>query len=338
MGASSSSSNSPTTTTAITTIIKTTSTDEDNQILANALSAILGKEILADSSEQQTEIQQNVEKISLFDQHLTSFIYGKVGSDDKIIDESLITLNITILSSKTTFTCSVERDASVDKLKQIVYEREGLLCNKQNLIDCGQEIDDGHLLSEYEIQDSSTIFVVRLRSHNGNNSLILDKDSRDPKYDYDFTHIQDQGKRFYRGGIEYCRPCGWKRYAIKVTGKYESDDWLGSRNGPGEWPVSYHGTRHDAAQSIAQIGYDLTKGKCFAYGHGIYSTPDINVAKRYARSFTINNDRYLVILQNRVNPKTLIKLPAKQVHDQGEYWISPDNKDIRPYAYCILKV
>lgn len=212
------------------------------------------------------------------------------------------------------------------------------MCDKQNLIYCGQEIDDGHLLSEYGIQDSSTILVVRLRSHNANDILVLDNKSRDPQYDYDFTHVQDKDERFYRGGIEYRRPCGWKRYVIQVLGKYENDDWLGSENSSNEWPVSYHGTKHHVVQSIAHTGYDLTKGVRSLYGRGIYSTPNINVAKDYATEFSVNNNRYYVVLQNRVKPKAMIKRTASEVGDQGEYWISPDEKDIQPYGYCIMKI
>ncbi len=81
--------------------------------------------------------------MSLFDQHLTSFVYGKVGVDDSTSDESLMTLHINILATKATYSCIIERDANVDKLKQIIYEKEGVLRNKQNLIYCGQEIDEG---------------------------------------------------------------------------------------------------------------------------------------------------------------------------------------------------
>jgi hypothetical protein len=338
MGNSSPSPTSRTTTATVTTTIKTTfSRDEDDQILAAALSAILGKEILPESSIDQSLNPQNVDKVSLFDQYLASFEYGKVGSDDEVIDETFINLNITILASETSFSCSLKRDATVDQLKQIIYERQGLLCNTQNLIYCGREIDDGHLLSEYGIQDASLIFVFPLRTPNTNNLLILDSDSRDLRYDYDFTNVQDKGRHFYRGGIEYYRPCGWRRYAIKVKGKYESNAWLGPRNNPNEWPVSYHGTGCDGTQSIAQAGHDLTKGKRFKFGYGIYSTPDINIAKRYAKSFTVNNNRYYVVCQNRVNPKTLTKISAKQAGGQVEYWISPSTTDMRPYGYCIFK-
>jgi hypothetical protein len=166
--------------------------------------------------------------------------------------------------------------------------------------------------------------------------LVLDRANWAQEYDRDFTDIVDTGERLTRGGLEYRRPYGWKRYAIKVIGKYEDDVWLGSSNGPNEWPVSYHGTGHGAAKSIAQTGYDLTKHTRHAHGRGIYSTPDINGAIGHAKSFTINAQEYLVILQNRVNPKTSIKL-SRDVTGVGELWISPNETDIRPYGICIKK-
>ncbi|CAF4942759.1 unnamed protein product [Rotaria sp. Silwood1] len=316
-------------------MLRDSSTGDNEQILAAAFSAILGKEILPESNIPQ-QTQQHINKISIFDQHLTCFVYGKVGQQDTNKDESFMTIYITILATKTNFPVTIECDASVDKLKQIIYEKEGILRNKQNLIYCGQEIDEGHLLSEYDIQESSEITVVRLRAMNSDDLLVLDKAALDPMYNYDFTNINDNGKKFTRGGIEYRRPCGWQRYAIKVTGKYENDIWLGSNNSPDEWPVSYHGTRHDAVNSIAQIGYDLTKHQRFAHGRGIYSTPDVNVAKGFAKSFTKDGQQYLVILQNRVNPKNLIKLLHEDTGN-GEYWISSDPADIRPYGVCIMK-
>jgi hypothetical protein len=274
--------------------------------------------------------------VSLFDQHLTSFVYGKVGIGTSNNNKSLMTLYITILATKTTFPCVIEREASVDKLKQIIYEKEGIFCNKQNLIYCGQEIDEGHLLSEYDIRDSSEISVVRLRAMNANDILVLDRSSWDQRYDYDFTNIDDKGKRFTRAGVEYRRPCGWKRYAIKVFGKYENEAWLGSNDSPDEWPVSYHGTGHEAANSIAQVGYDLTKHHRFVYGRGIYSTPNIDVAKAFAKSFIQNEQEYLVVLQNRVNPKNTIKLSGDEIGVE-EYWISPSAIDVRPYGVCIME-
>ena len=175
---------------------------------------------------------------------------------------------------------------------------------------------------------------LRLR---GGGISILDPSSVDPRYDYDFTNINDKNKEFMRVGIKYARPCGWKRYAIKVLDKFENTVWLGQNNNPGEWPVSYHGTGRNEAKTIAMDGFDLTKGKRFVFGYGVYSTPDIKVAEKYAKRFTYKNNQYLVVLQNRVNPQTLLKLSANQT-GVGEYWISPSDKGIRPYGLCIRKL
>lgn len=227
-------------------------------------------------------------------------------------------LQITVLSTKSTFSCATEYDASVDKLKKYIYEKTGILCTKQNLIYCGQETDEGHLLSEYGIQDSHQISLVRWKAMNSDDLLALDKDSLDPAYDYDFTNVNDAGQRLTRGSLEYRRPCGWKRYAIYVLGKYENEVWLGCSNSENEWPVSYHGTRHSVISSIAQTGYDLTKHKRFARGCGIYSTPYISDAKCFAQSFEIGGQEYMIDLKNRVNPKNLIKLTNKETGN-GEY-------------------
>jgi hypothetical protein len=137
--------------------------------------------------------------------------------------------------------------------------------------------------------------------------------------------------------MNYIRPCGWRRFAIKVSDKYENLIWLGQTNEPGEWPVSYHGTGFNRAKSIAMDGYDLTKGKRFAYGYGVYSTPDIKVAEKYAVQFFHEGHQYLVVLQNRVNPTSLIKISADRT-SVGEYWLNSSDKDVRPYGICIRKL
>jgi hypothetical protein len=79
----------------------------------------------------------------------------------------------------------------------------------------------------------------------------LDPSDLAPEYDYDFTNVRDgNSSTDYRGDFEYKRPCGWRRFTIKVKGRseYGSDDtWLGpngicTASAPKEWPVCYHGT------------------------------------------------------------------------------------------------
>lgn len=166
----------------------------------------------------------------------------------------------------------------------------------------------------------------------------------DSNYDVDFTKLTDSGEIFHRGGRPYRRPCGWKRYAFRVLGKYENDNWIGA-NQPrqseidsveGEWPVSYHGTSYHNGLSIAKEGYQLSKCVRQFFGQGIYSTPDINVAALYAQDFEYKGDVYQIVLQNRVNPES-INIVEKSVTGIGEYWISAVEEDLRPYGMCVRK-
>ncbi|CAF1029194.1 unnamed protein product [Adineta ricciae] len=315
----------------------TNSTENDgDELLAAALSSILGKEIVPESSVLK-QTQRHVSKISLLNQHVASLVYGKVGRDDSSTNKLLLTVYVTVLATKQKFSCVIERDASVDKLKQWIFQKTNITCDKQNLIHCGEEMDEGHLLSEYNVQDSSEISVIRLRAMNANDILILDSSTRDSHYDYDFTNIDDTGKSFTRANVQYRRPCGWRRFAIRVCGKYENEIWLGCDNRNGEWPVSYHGTKHDAAISIAQSGFDLSKHKRFLYGRGVYTTPNIDIAETFATHFTRNGRKFCVVIQNRINPETVVKLSADQ-DGVDDYWISPSADDVRPYGYCIKSI
>ncbi|CAF1646594.1 unnamed protein product [Didymodactylos carnosus] len=109
-----------------------------------------------------------------------------------------------------------------------------------------------------------------------------------------------------------------------------------------EWPVSYHGTGKHNALSIAAEGFKLSKGVNFVHGKGIYSTPELEVAKLYAKEFQYENEIYICLIQNRVNPKYLQVFQT----EVGTYWLSTappsDQSDlletdlIRPYALCIF--
>ena len=161
----------------------------------------------------------------------------------------------------------------------------------------------------------------------------LDLDEFAPKFNYDFTTRQSDGT-YMRNKFEYHRPYGWYRYGLNVIGKYDDDKWLGpdgirTDTSPNEWPVSYHGTNMENAKTIAKEGFSLAKSTRFKYGKGIYSTPLPSVAEGYSQEFKHNGSTCYVILQNRVNPK------AMEVVNGDKYWISPNEKDIRPYGILV---
>ena len=229
---------------------------------------------------------------------------------------------------------------TIQDLKALVERKSGIPSDEQRLTLAGKQLEDGRNLASYNVQPHDTIHLTRrLRGGGKEEALYLDESLRAPSLDKDFTYENDSGKEFYRGSKRYHRPCGWLRYALKVSGKFpDGDTWLGTsgirtESTPGEWPVSYHGTNKCNAGSIAEAGYDLSKGKRFLYGEGIYSTPSIDVAAAYARIYQHAGGSYKMVFQNRVREN--FKVITSNETKIGEYWVSPSDRDIRPYAICI---
>lgn len=207
--------------------------------------------------------------------------------------------------------------------------------------DVRKQRDLGKTVTPLEIKD---VFYGQL-----NTSQIKDEERQplyyipdsayDPKHDYDFTNYKRDDTRCVRGDYPYSRPAGWNRKAINVIKKYEDDVWLGQAgwrdtSSPGEWPVSYHGTKIYNVPSIVKGGYDTSKCVRQAYGPGIYSTPEIKVAESYATQFTYKGEDFKCILQNRVN----LKKTKEHNTGRGIYFVTPDVNDIRPYGVCLKKI
>ncbi|TDH09858.1 hypothetical protein EPR50_G00091760 [Perca flavescens] len=164
-----------------------------------------------------------------------------------------------------------------------------------------------------------------IRKDNKTGGIFIDpnyqwsKEHLDPKFDYDFTKLRDT-KEYYRGEEKYKRPCGWQRFALKVLDEFGDNTWLGNNNRrtqsvPGEWPVSYHGTQEKFVKAIIEENYK--KGVREAHGPGIYSTPNIDEAEKYAHEFTskTTGKKYKTVLQNRINPK------YREICRRKDYWL-----------------
>ncbi|CAF2750386.1 unnamed protein product [Rotaria sp. Silwood2] len=247
-----------------------------------------------------------------------------------------------IMSTGKAFDLDVILDNSIYDLKKIIENREAIETQYQIILKDDQQLADNVHLGDCLTDSCASLFVNIVLS----GPLALDPSLLAPHLDFDFTDIDDTEKMFTRGNHVYERPSGCKRIALNVAGNYGYDDrWLGMPVTDEEWPVSYHGTGKHNAMSITEEGYKISKSQNFKFGKGIYSTPEVEVAKLYAKEFEHDGQKYFVMFQNRVNPRYL-KVIYKEENDIGTYWISskgPNDTDndicdlIRPYALCIFK-
>ena len=102
----------------------------------------------------------------------------------------------------------------------------------QILVYCGEELNDRDTIKSAGIIPGSTIYqFIRTTSKHGFAEVLLPKCELAPRFDYDFTNVSDDGKRYMRGKFEYQRPYWWRRYALKVLGKpdYGGDSLLGPK-------------------------------------------------------------------------------------------------------------
>ena len=152
-----------------------------------------------------------------------------------------------------------------------------------------------------------------------------------PAYNCDYTNLKDDGKVHIRGSREYKRPYGWKRLALNLSEKFRSEAWLWEGSAD-SWAVSYHGTNKQSAEEIVKTKYDLSKGKRFNFGRGIYSTPEPSIAEKFSEAFKYQGRWYKVILQNRVNMEDTKYIAEK------EFFLTKNPNNIIPYGILYKKL
>lgn len=248
-----------------------------------------------------------------------------------------IEIYVKTLTGKT-LTIHIKPKDKIEALKEKIHDMESIPEDQQRLVFAGNQLDDGRTLADYRIEDQSTLhLILRLRG-GGAPKFTMSEAILDPKYNYDFTNKKDDGKVYKRGDQTYMRPYGWKRVALNIK-KYGGIGWLGGtprgdrmESEDGEWPVSYHGTTKEFAEKIASTRYDLSKGKRFKYGRGIYSTPDPEIAEKYAQVHTFEGQKYKVLLQNRVN------MEGTEVITGMNYFVTATEENVRPYGLLYKKI
>ena len=165
---------------------------------------------------------------------------------------------------------------------------------------------------------------------------------------------------FIRGGEHYYPPYSWHAYGLKVLNKYDNrnNDWLSCNNNPNEWAVAYHGVGGQRGKcnnifanvnSIAQTNLNpgerqlykdyeniwyLIKNRYHKCGVGVYLTPIVEAAQKFADVDEFKGKNFQLIMMCRVNPK---KIRQPDIRYTGApYWILNGNsQNIRPYRILI---
>ena len=232
----------------------------------------------------------------------------------------------------------VSATQTVMDIKRFLAGRVGIHSESQILLYGGRQLNNHQSLPQQRVPKGSSLSLVwGLRGAGPEPAHYIKDSDLDPQFDCDFTHVNDDGIRFERGGYEYKRPCGWDRCALKVLGKFlPNDTWLGKMeirtvSSFGEWAVSYHGN----IGPIADEGLDTNKSMRERFGPGIYSTPSIEVASRYAGVFIYEGKMFKVVLQNRVNLCSSDVIPTENTGIGAAYFVTPDDNNIRSYGVCL---
>ena len=176
------------------------------------------------------------------------------------------------------------------------------------------------------------------------------------------NQLDARGNRFIgwaefekRGNKDYYPPKEWIGIGLKVMDKYDGGDntWIGMNNKKGEWCVAYHGVAGGKESKDVQkitksiINDTFHAGPRQAYsthddmyhpgkkvGDGVYITPKIEEAQRYAGPTSINNTQYLTVFMVRVKPEAI-----RASREKEEYWVvngTPD--EIRPYRILYKRI
>jgi len=197
------------------------------------------------------------------------------------------------------------------------------------------EVDPGWLTNAYFCK----AFTDALGSAAvGSETLV--EDTFDFRFNQDFSEVKDDGRELYRGGERYLLPVGWKRFSVKVHGKYDDGDnsWL--KEDESGWAVTYHGTSESSLPGILSTGFKVGPGQKFSAetGKGIYCTPWIDVAQHYSEPKPVDGHCVQVVLQLRVRPSAIKKVTKAPTEIENKYWVINDPKDIRAYGVLIREL
>jgi hypothetical protein len=301
-------------------------------IVASALTSITNSHIITYNEyllrKENEEDNRNYEELN-FQTFYKAYLSGGI-THKKHHDKNISSFNIYIetLTGIKLLIQNLNSKTKVQELKERILNY-GIVNDtiSQRLVFNGQRLINSNELRNYNISNNNIIYLD-IRSYydddkGGNiNNIIKYLNSN-----FLNSELILQSLKSNRNNNHKNFKCEWMR--ILLT---KNDEKLFK-----SWPYSYHGTSTRNAKRIADDGFIHSKNYKFNFGHGIFTTPDINLAVSYSNTFIFNGSKYLILFQNRVNPKSLVKIPIKKGKG-SKYWVSPSVDDVKPYALLIKKI
>ncbi|CAG8689890.1 2205_t:CDS:1 [Funneliformis mosseae] len=293
-------------------------------VVASALTSITNSPVITyyeylSRDENDTRLYEQLDFQIFYKAYLSG---GIISSHHHHVDKNVpFDVHIETLTGVKWLVGNLTGKTTVQELKERIQE----ICfipdtTSQRLIFNGRHLLNSKRLGAYNIGQDNVIYLeVRgsLDSIKFLNSDFLNV----------IHHLDEKSQKKLPGR------CDWKRIPLTPSSTEKHSIYK-------TWPYSYHGTSTRKSRTIADDGLIHSKRSKlhkFTFGHGIYTTPDKNLASLYSHTFIFNGSKYLILLQNRVNPKTLVRLSRKRDGD-GDYWVSPSDDDLKPYGLLIKKI
>ena len=118
-------------------------------------------------------------------------------------------LVVTIVTEIVTGPSSPDCIQPQKEIKLRIRSKTGIPAEHQRLMHGGRQLEDDNCLGDYNIGPDSTVSSnLRLRGGSGPVRCFIDPSLLDEKFNYDFTSVRDDRKKYYRGGERYYPPYG----------------------------------------------------------------------------------------------------------------------------------